>query len=444
MDRSVKYLLIIITIAAALRVLLFVAIYPDETKFFRSDSGIYDRFAINIVNYRIFSRPLEGSRAPLYSYFLAFVYAIFGYKPFVAILFQILLDLISLLVSYKIGEALFSRAVGLISASFLAVDIGQILYSNQLLSETLFTLLLLLSVFTLWLFLKEERVEHGALAGLLLGMAAMCRAIALYFPVLLTVAFAARYRNALLVGVKRYLIVLLCFLVVIAPEIPYFVSAQGSNLLRVNVVYLRARTEGISLSDAREEIGREVATEAENQDLDSLQKAVLYQEKAVEEILRHPFHYAIVHSSGLVPLFAGSHVRQLTTGLFGIPPSATNFFIEFLTEGMGAGFEALLGFCREFSMLSRSQKLVVASALLEWGMLAAIYLLASYGLWLNLRERRLWSIALLGTVLVYFAFARGPQSNARFRVPMMPYIYLLGSYGLHRLFRLWKENATAD
>jgi len=61
------------------------------------------------------------------------------------------------------------------------------------------------------------------------------------------------------------------------------------------------------------------------------------------------------------------------------------------------------------------------------------YLLSAYGLWLNLQEKRLVSITVLGTVVMYLALAAGPSGDARFRVPMMPYIYLFASYGLYKL-----------
>jgi len=256
MDKSVKWLLIIMAVAAALRVLLFVVIYPDENKFFRTDSYHYDLLAINLIEHPIFSSSFGALRPPAYPLFLAFVYAVLGHKPFIAILLQIPLDLITLYVTYKIGEILFSRAIGVVGASFVAMDIGQILYTNQLLRETLLTCLLSLSIYYLLRFFREERVRYGVWAGFSLGATALCSTIAFYLPVFLMIPFLARYNNALLSGLRKYAIVLLCFLAMIMPwlgrnyyvfGVLNFTTNQGHRLLLFNVRYLRARTGNMGL-----------------------------------------------------------------------------------------------------------------------------------------------------------------------------------------------------
>ena len=455
MDKNVKQLLVILALAAVLRLLLFVAIYPDQMKLFlRSDSRDYDGLAVNLARYRVFSRsgaaPFEPHvfMTPGYPLFLAFVYAVFGHKPLIALLFQILLDLISLLIVYKIGEILFTRVVGLISAGLLAVDVGQILNSNQLLSETLFILLFLLSIYCLLLFVKERQTRCGILAGLLLGMAAMVRPIVLYFPILLVITCAARGMNTLLSGLKRYSIVVLCFLLVVTPwlgrnyyrfGVPQFASKQGVTF-HWYAAYLRAKIEGTTFGEAKEQIRTEVNHEIEEQNLNPLEEAAFYQRKAMREILQHPRDYAIVHLSGVVSLLVSSNVRQVAH-MFGIPPSGTGFLTNFLTRGIAGAVEGFLQFCRSFFLtLSRSQQLVFVFALLEWAMLAVTYLLGVYGLLVSLRGKKLLAILTLGTVLVYFPLMTGPMGYARYRAPMMPYIYLLTAYGVLHLWRKAESN----
>lgn len=184
---------------------------------------------------------------------------------------------------------------------------------------------------------------------------------------------------------------------------------------------------------ARQELEHEMR-EIEEWTLNPFERADSCQKRAIEEILRHPHDYAVVHLGGLVPLFAGSNVRQVVHQL-GMPTGriGTGFLTYILTKGPAAGFEALQKFPEKFLELSKSEQLVSVCIVLEIGLLMGFYLLSAYGLWLNLQEKRLVSITVLGTVVMYLALAAGPSGDARFRVPMMPYIYLFASYGLYKL-----------
>ena len=59
-NRETKWLLVILLVGTALRLALFIAIYPDETKAFTNDSFGYHRLAVNLVRYHLFS-PSSGS-----------------------------------------------------------------------------------------------------------------------------------------------------------------------------------------------------------------------------------------------------------------------------------------------------------------------------------------------------------------------------------------------
>jgi len=445
MNQSRKWLLVVLVLAALLRLLVFAIVYPDETRFRQPDSGGYDRPAVTLAEHRAYSisgnSPFEPyvHRVPVYSVFLAFVYAILGYHPPMAILFQIAMNLVTLYVTYRIGMMLFNRAVGIMAAGALAVDVGQVLYSNQLLTETLFTLLLSLSIYSLLRFLGKERTGYGILTGIFMGLATLCRPITLYLPILLVVVFLVRFREDLLRGFKRYALVVCCFMLVLMPWLArnyrsfgvlQLNSSQGDTFLFYNVAYLRARVEGVTYAEARKELEQEVQDEVEKRNLNPMERSAFYQRRAVEEILQHPLDYAIVHLSGVVPLLTFPNTN-VAAYMLGIPASRTNFIANFLTRGLTANASEFRKVYTEFLKSSEGQLIFILALLIEVGALVGTYLLTVYGLWTSQRRRKLAAIAVLGTVLLYLALATGPVGRGRFRVPMMPYLYLLASHGLH-------------
>jgi len=445
MNQSRKWLLAVFVLAALLRLLVFATVYPDETRFRQPDSGGYDRPAVNLMEHHVYSiscnPPFEpyAYRVPVYSVFLAFVYAILGHHPPMAILFQIAINLVALYVTYRIGMMLFNRAVGVMAAGALAVDIGQVLYSNQLLTETLFTLLLSLSIYSLLRFLEKERTGNGILTGIFMGLAALCRPIALYLPILLVAVFLIWFRADLLLGFKRYVLIVCCFMLVLMPWLArnyHFFgvlqlnSSQGDTFLFYNAAYLRARVEGVTYAEARKELKQAVQDGVEKQDLNPMEVSVLYQRRAVEEILQHPLDYAIVHLSGVVPLLMLPNTN-VAAYMLGIPASHTDFIANFLTRGLTANASEFHKVYMEFLKSSGGQLIFILAFLIEVGALVGTYLLIVYGLWTSQRRRKLAAILVLGTVLLYLALATGPVGRGRFRVPMMPYLYLLASHGLH-------------
>src|SRR5664280_2027034 len=89
----------------------------------------------------------------------------------------------------------FSPTVGCVAAGIVAVDSLSILQAPLILTETFFTFLVVLALL-LWVVGQQRKSWRlFALAGLLLGAAALVRPVFLYLPVVLVVmALLARKR----------------------------------------------------------------------------------------------------------------------------------------------------------------------------------------------------------------------------------------------------------
>lgn len=125
-------------------------------------------------------------RPPLYPAYLALVYFIFGIGPkrfFIARLSQVILSAALVPLGYFVSRMLFPdrNKVWKISAWILTLYPMLVIYPLSLATENLFFLLLLGSFYVLLLAENKRRWHWFALSGVLLGLTALTRSVALAF-----------------------------------------------------------------------------------------------------------------------------------------------------------------------------------------------------------------------------------------------------------------------
>ncbi|HDL63870.1 MAG TPA: hypothetical protein ENH12_00625, partial [Proteobacteria bacterium] len=127
------------------------------------------------------------------------------------ILVQSLLSALTCGLVYLIARAIYSPTAALIAAGLTALYPGLIFYSTQLLSETLF-IFLLYSAAAIFYRVRNQRGKWIIL-GMILGLASLCRPIALPLTILLLPFFAWNLTH----GIRRWLLVFFCALLIIIP-----------------------------------------------------------------------------------------------------------------------------------------------------------------------------------------------------------------------------------
>src|SRR5208283_967567 len=139
-----KFIFGIIVVAAILRIGTVAFFHPPLI----SDDKDYDAIARSLVHGDGFT--LDGHptayRLPGYPLLLAASYAVFGDSKTPMRILQIIADVISCLLLFSIGKKLFSEKVGLLAAAILALFPIQVLYVSHLMTETIFTAILLFIV----------------------------------------------------------------------------------------------------------------------------------------------------------------------------------------------------------------------------------------------------------------------------------------------------------
>ena len=179
----------VLILAAAVRFLLLLLWSPDLS----GDALDYDRLARALIEGRgyVNARGEPTSlRPPLYPAFVAAGYALSGGAAQGVRFLQATLDVGTVALTYLIGRRLFGRAPGLLAALLISVNLGTVAATGRLLSETLFTFLLIAAVAMTveWLrAIREGRVQAAVAlsigTGVLLGAGTLTRGIFLLYIV---------------------------------------------------------------------------------------------------------------------------------------------------------------------------------------------------------------------------------------------------------------------
>lgn len=124
------------------------------------DSGSYNSYALAILqNSDWLTNPqFHGDyRTPIYPFFIAIIYLIFGINNFVAVyFFQVITSILTCLYIYKFSKKIFDDKVAVLSLIWAGCYIFYLYYVGILLRETLIFFFIIALFYHLYLFLIEE------------------------------------------------------------------------------------------------------------------------------------------------------------------------------------------------------------------------------------------------------------------------------------------------
>jgi tetratricopeptide (TPR) repeat protein len=147
------------------------------------DAAMYDRTAMNLLQSVVEQKPFY--HAPLYSYFLALIYGIFGHDYLFPRLVQSVIGAVNCVMVGLIGKRLFGGREGLLAGCIAALYGPFIHFEGELLRPVLiifFGLTMILCILS-W---SENRPIWVAIAGILMGLSAITREnILIVLPVIL-------------------------------------------------------------------------------------------------------------------------------------------------------------------------------------------------------------------------------------------------------------------
>jgi 4-amino-4-deoxy-L-arabinose transferase-like glycosyltransferase len=210
---------LVLVLAAVLR----VAFFQHAPVFFEGDARGYLVRAVEIVSGDGVDFSLK--RTPGYSLLIAATFTAVGPSLEAVIGFQHLLGVCTAVLTYGCGRAVGGRAVGVLAGSATAASGSMLVYEHAVLTESLFTFLLVAGVWLLVVGLRRGPSGWLVAAGLLAGLGAAVRPVGLTLPLVVPGILAALLGPWR--GTVASAVYLLPFALILLPWVAYNAHAHG-------------------------------------------------------------------------------------------------------------------------------------------------------------------------------------------------------------------------
>jgi len=192
------------------------------------DQKQYDRIATNLISGEGFAW-YEGItttfRPPLYPFFMATLYLLFGKSYLVIRITQAILGSLLPIITYMICKKIFNMKIAKISALIITIHVPFILYTVALITENIFLPLFGLSVFFILKSLEEPK--YYILVGIFLGLTILTRpSISAFIPILFLWFYY--HKKNIKLTIRNFAIIMMFILILITPWIirNYIVTDQ--------------------------------------------------------------------------------------------------------------------------------------------------------------------------------------------------------------------------
>lgn len=209
-----------------LRITFFYIVRPWNIdylnqKLFFTDASFYHDLAKNILeSNNLLLTNLWSSdpyRMPFYPFFISLFYYIFGIKPWIILIFQIILNTLSCLFLMLAAKRFLSEKTVFVIGIFFALDPFFILYSSILVTETVFVFWIILSFYYLVLFLDKRKSHDLVISSIYMGISTLTRPTSQFIPILVSIFLLVFFRSDIKNTFKNICIYLSLFFLIICP-----------------------------------------------------------------------------------------------------------------------------------------------------------------------------------------------------------------------------------
>jgi 4-amino-4-deoxy-L-arabinose transferase-like glycosyltransferase len=393
----------VLVLAALLRVAVLLTAAGSPQRYWSQDDRDYVGLAFHLhAGYLAdsghwFDRGLL--RTPVYPLLLHAIFDVFGRHYVAVVAVHALIGTATVFLAYRLARLLLPEGYALGAALLVAIDPASIVFSNLMLTETLFAFLLTGTLLLLVLARQREQPWRALAAGLVLGVAILTRPAGEYLPLVLALV---------LLATRRRLAVVLATAVVLGAAIPAGAWAirnhakTGVTTISTidghNMLDYRAdgalRESGWSPSRARMYIASELAKRTHpGENSARISKAQL--SLGVHILLHHPTGAFKSWARGEAKLLLGPAKAETATLLTG------------RQQVRATSLRALIG--------------------IDAAITIAVLVLAVIGV-TAARTLDLW--LLIGAAVYLIVISGGPEAYSRFRVPAAPLLAILAAAGV--------------
>ena len=448
MKLRTKYVMMVVICCFILRLVFFLLVHPwtpesQNQRVLQGDALGYHHLAITLLESHRFAygsaREPETIRTPLFPLYISTVYWLFGTKPWIVILGQIILNTISCLLILLLFAQHFGARIAVISSIFFALEPLNILFSCSLYSEVFFVFFLVAAFYVFGQSIKAETGNKAfvlyAVSGILMGLATLARPITVYFPLVVIIILFVNYRTQVLRATQYAITYLLFFILTLSPWLirnhgisgRYSVTSHGSQTILVAAAYMEADKRHKDVDTVQQELKLEadqmmVADGLRPQDVNPFVKSKYWQKLGMRYIKADPVDFGRKYLFGVAHIFT-----NLGTSLFarmlGMP-------IMKLDIKSYANIKDLLrAFFKEKGGFDLLVAAIIVPFLLVCYLAMAVGLLVSWG--------RFHQGFLLFCLLsaMYFVMIAGIIGFARYKLPAIPFYLPFVGIGFDHVLR---------
>ena len=427
---------IILFVAIIFRIAGFIAVGPwdikiQNTRILKYDALMYHSIAQALVKDHSFdSVTTHTVRAPGYPGFIAIIYECFGERPEIVLAFQLVINIITLIVIYSISVRLFSKPVGIVSTLLYSIDPFPVFYSLTLLTETLFTFVFLSAIAFLLFGMMDNKKAYHLIAGLLLGLSMLIRPIVQYFPLMLVFILMFSLRRHISERIKACGIMIVGVLIVVSPwlcrnylqyDTLALTTQKGESILLYNIALMESFRTQRPFDEVREEFTRTVDKVCSSSGITNpFEISNIQLEYANTYLKRNPLLYMLIHVRGMINLYISPDTRQISN-LLGIK-----------SYGFPDGFIAVSSFKEKVIAFFKYKPLFEISMGVYITCLSIFVYLCTLAGFFMLYQHKQWLVLILFlSTLCYFTILTGPIGYSRYKVPIIPIYTIIGAYGLY-------------
>ena len=430
------WFLSILILAFAVRLGIWAAYLNNPGHFFLPDTLSYLEPGKHLL--------LNGSfpsflRTPVYPLFLAFVSIIVSSNPANLALVHIIISLITIVLIYDFSLRMFGLKTALLVMLFMALDITSAISANQVLSETLFTLFLMICIIWLSYFQRKEKIEQTnastiALIGIGFSVLTLTRPIAVFLFILM-----AGWLYFTLKKHKNYVLKIILLFSICSMLLPvswivrnhaqtnvYFLTTVSSkNLYQYRAAWNVSRTSNRLFTDVRTEFKKKAALKKKAENLNEGEIARWKQSEGIRILKEKPLLTLYQGFQGLLKMYLGisnADINNLYSSekskQYGINRNAGASVNKILHDFYGANVPLWLAGIKIWAF--------IYLILLYLGVIYSIIRILKKRFVLE-QQHFLWLILI---VIAYFTFfSAGVETYSRFRVPVAPLLSILGGLG---------------
>ena len=446
--KCVWHILLAALVLRALVPLLAIIITGDYSVFHGRDTSSYMQVASEMVSSGEFSRngTPELIRTPGYPAFLI-PGLILGMPEVVTITLQIAVSCLTVYLVFQVAVLLFKRVeTGCVCALMYAIEPVSILYASKLMTETIFTFLIVLFLYYLVRYLGTRARSELLAAAVALAASVYVRPISYFLPLMISVllivwGLAGRSMDRtrlshvfLFLAVAMGSLGLWQIRNVVKTGYGGFSAVSDRNLYLVQGASVVAAQEGIGYYEVRERMGAGsleayLSRHPAQRGWDPGDRFRYMRKQGSQILLANPLLYSGIHLKGMLrTLLDPGAVMYLK--LYKLYPEYGGLLGAIVDDGLAKTVTSLL----------REKPLVFWSSL-ALGLLLVLYIVLALRALVSTDLRYSLPIVLLLCLAVYFlVISGGPHSIDRYRHPIMPLFSILAGYGVSVVSKKrWRE-----